>query len=66
MKWIPLPAALLTFLLSAGPVLAQEATKAPAPKESMAKPWASIVVAVLMMLLVVVPSFLNAKRGHQD
>ena len=66
MKWIPIPAALLTFLLSAGPVLAQNAPKAPAPKETFAKPWASIVVACLMMLLVAVPSFLSSKRGHQD
>ncbi len=66
MKWIPIPAAVITFLLSVGPVLAQNATKAPAPKESMAKPWASIVVAFLLMILVAVGSFLSAKRGHQD
>jgi hypothetical protein len=66
MKWIPIPAAVLTLLLSVAPVLAQNATKAPAPKEAMGKPWASIVVAFFMMVLIAVPSFLSAKRGHQD
>lgn len=66
MKWTTLPAALTTFLLSVGPVLAQNAPKAPAMKSTAAQPWASIVVAVLMILLVMVPSFLSSKRGHQD
>jgi ABC-type transport system involved in cytochrome c biogenesis permease subunit len=66
MKWIPIPTAVLTFLLTAGPVLAQNASKAPTPKDAMSKPWASIVVAFFLMILIAVPSFLNAKRGHQD
>ncbi len=66
MKWIPIPAAVLAFLLSVAPVLAQSASKAPAPKDAISKPWASIVVAFFLMLLIAVPSFLSAKRGHQD
>jgi hypothetical protein len=66
MKWIPLPTAVITFLMTALPVLAQNASKAPAPKSTMAKPWASVVVAVILVLLVMLPSFLGSKRGHQD
>lgn len=58
--------AVLTLLLSVAPVLAQNASKAPAPKDWMAQPWASIVVAFFLMLLIAVPSFLSSKRGHQD
>lgn len=66
MKWIPIPAVVLTFLLSVAPVLAQNASKAPAPKDAVSQPWASIVVAFFLMILIAVPSFLSAKRGHQD
>ena len=66
MKYMPRIACLFTFLLTAGPVLAQNASKATAPKETMAQPWASIVAAFFLMLLIAVPSFLSAKRGHQD
>ncbi len=66
MKWIPLPTAVLTFLLSAAPVLAQNASKAPSPKSVMAQPWFSVVVAFFLMVLVGVGSFLSSKRSHQD
>lgn len=66
MKYLPRIACLFTFLLTAGPVLAQNASKAPAPKATMAQPWASIVAAFFLMILISVPSFLSAKRGHQD
>lgn len=70
MRWIPIPAALLTFCLSALPVLAQitdpQYRKAPAPKEAMAKPWASLVLIFLLAVLIAVPSFMSSKRGHQD
>lgn len=66
MKYMPRIAWLVTLLLTVGPVLAQNASKAPAPKETMAQPWASIVAAFFLMILIAVPSFLSAKRGHQD
>ena len=66
MKWIPLPTAVITCLLIALPALAQNASKAPAPKSTMGKPWASVVAAIVLILLVMLPSFLNSKRGHQD
>ncbi len=66
MRYMPRIACLFTFLLAAGPMLAQNASKAPAPKEAMAQPWASIVAAFFLMILIAVPSFLSAKRGHQD
>lgn len=66
MKYMPRIAGLFTFLLTAGPVLAQNATKATASQDAMAQPWASIVAAFFLMILIAVPSFLSAKRGHQD
>ncbi len=66
MRWIPLPAAVVTWLLTALPVLAQNASKAQPPKSAMAKPWASVVAAFFLMLLIAIVSFLSAKRGHQD
>jgi len=66
MRWIPLSAAVLTLLLTALPVLAQEASKAPSPKTTMAQPWFSIVVAFFLMMMIAVGSFMSSKRGHQD
>jgi len=63
---MPLLTAMLTFLLSAAPVLAQNATKAPAPKAMMSKPWFLILVAFFLMALVDVGSFLSPKRNNQD
>ncbi len=58
--------AVLMFLMSAAPVLAQNASKAPAPKGAMSQPWFYIVVAFFLMTLVDVGSFLSPKRNHQD
>jgi hypothetical protein len=66
MRWIPLPTTVIVFLMTALPVLAQDASKAPAPKSTMGKPWASVVVAITLVLLVMLPSFIGSKRGHQD
>ncbi len=66
MRWMHLPTTVLTLLLTALPVLAQEATKAPSPKTTMAQPWASIVAAFFLMMMIAVGSFMSSKRGHQD
>jgi len=66
MRWIPLPTAVLTLLLTALPALAQDATKAPSPKQTMAQPWASIVVAFFLIMMIAIGSFMSSKRGHQD
>jgi hypothetical protein len=58
--------AVLTFLLTSLPVLAQNASKAPAPKQVMAKPWATIVLTFFLLVFIAVASFLSAKRGGQD
>jgi hypothetical protein len=54
------------LLLTATPVLAQTATKAPAPKQVLAQPWASVVVTFFLLVLIAVGSFLSSKRSHQD
>ncbi len=53
-------------LLSALPAMAQNATKAPAPKDTVLQPWALIMITFFSVLLIAVPSFLSSKRGHQD
>ncbi|MEZ6193091.1 MAG: hypothetical protein R3C45_17605 [Phycisphaerales bacterium] len=67
---MPRIACLLTFLLTAGPVLAQvsdpQFSPAKQSQATLAQPWASIVAAFFLMVLIAVPSFLSAKRGHQD
>jgi len=66
MKWTHLPTAVIACLLTSLPVLAQNATKAPVPKSTLAKPWACVVAAFFLILLVALPSFLGSKRGHLD
>lgn len=61
-----MPAAVLMFLFSVTPVLAQNASKASAPTDTMSQPWASIVVAFFLILMIAVGSFMSSKRGHQD
>jgi len=66
MKWIPTTTAVIVSLMTALPVLAQNASKAPLPKSTLGKPWATVVASIFLILVVMLPSFLNAKRGHQD
>ncbi len=66
MRWIPLPTAVVTLLLTALPVLAQDATKAPSPKQLMAQPWVTILAAFFLAMLIAIGSFMSSKRGHQD
>ncbi len=66
MRWIPLPTAVLTLLLTALPVLAQDATKATASKQLMAQPWVAILVTFFLIMLIAVGSLMSSKRSHQD
>jgi hypothetical protein len=61
-----MPAAALSLLMSSLPVLAQEVSKAPTPKNIMSQPWAVVVVSFFLVVLIGVGSFLSSKRSHQD
>lgn len=66
MRLTTLLTTVLTLMLSAMPVLAQETTKAPTAKSVFSQPWATIVVSFFLMVLIGVGSFLSSKRSHQD
>ncbi len=66
MRWIPLPTVVLTLLMSAIPVLAQTATKAPSTKSISSQPWAVVLASFFLLILVGVGSFMSSKRSHQD
>lgn len=63
MRWIPLPTAVVTFLLTSLPVLAQDASS---NNKQVVQPWVTILVAFFILLFIAVASFLSSKRGHQD
>lgn len=63
MRWIPLPTAVVTFLLASLPVLAQDASP---NNKQVVQPWVTILVAFFILLFIAFASFLSSKRGHQD
>ncbi len=55
--------AVVTFLLTSLPVLAQDASS---NNKQVVQPWVTILVAFFILLFIAVASFLSSKRGHQD